>query len=165
MLRWPWRPSSRTPVWPPGRGASPRMTDPVRVAGQGLAVDQAAAHLEPVDGLDDRWIAQRPGQQTYADRVVADHQAEAIVLDLVHPARAGSVGARRRMEGKIRRSRRDADAGAWRRRYKADGGGKRVRRVRSARINSWASREASDQQVCRTAGHASSGNRLRPRRR
>jgi hypothetical protein len=65
------------------------MTDPVLVAGHGLAVDQAAAHLEPVDRLDDRWIAQRPGQQTYADRVVADHQAEAIVLDLVHPARAG----------------------------------------------------------------------------
>jgi hypothetical protein len=73
--------------------------EPVLIAGDRLAIDQAGTHLQPVNGLDDERIARSPvvpvpGQQADADRVSARHQAIAVMLDLVNPVRAGrrSVG-------------------------------------------------------------------------
>src|SRR5215831_18544042 len=73
--------------------------EPVLIAGDRLAIDQAGVHLEPVNGLDDEWIARCPvvpvpRQQAYADGIPARHEPVAVVLDLVNPVRAGrrSVG-------------------------------------------------------------------------
>ena len=65
---------------------------PVLIAGDRLAVDQARADLEPVNGLDDERIARCPivpvpRQQPYTDGVSARHEAVAVVLDLVNPVR------------------------------------------------------------------------------
>jgi hypothetical protein len=54
------------------------------------AVDEAGAHLEPVDRLNDRRVSRRPvvavpGQKADADRVSAGRQPIAVVLDLVDP--------------------------------------------------------------------------------
>jgi hypothetical protein len=64
-----------------------------------LAVDQAGAHLEVVDGLDNKRetvcpIITSPGQEPDADRIAPGHQPIAVVLDLVNPVRArrGIVG-------------------------------------------------------------------------
>ena len=39
---------------------APKVREPVLVAGDRLAVDQAGAHLEPVDGHDNERVAPRP---------------------------------------------------------------------------------------------------------
>src|SRR5262245_29232520 len=53
--------------------------EPVLIAGDRLAIDQAGTHLEPVNGLDDERIARCPivpvpRQQSYADGIPACHQ-------------------------------------------------------------------------------------------
>src|SRR5262249_61117030 len=62
-----------------------------RVAGDRRAVDQERARHERASGLGDQREAVRPveavaGQQPDAGDIAADHQAEAVVLDLVNPA-------------------------------------------------------------------------------
>ena len=73
--------------------------EPVLIAGDRLAIDQARADLEPVNGLDDERIARCPivsvpRQQAYANGIPARHEPVAVVLDFVNPVRAGrrSVG-------------------------------------------------------------------------
>ena len=68
--------------------------EPIVIAGDRLAIDQAGTHLEPVNGLDDERIARSPvvpiaGQQADAGWVSARHQAIAVMLDLVNPVRPG----------------------------------------------------------------------------
>ncbi len=67
---------------------------PVLIAAHRLAIDQAAARLQLVHGLDDERVAGRPvmpvpGQQPDADRhgIAPRHQPIAVVLDLMHPVR------------------------------------------------------------------------------
>ena len=73
--------------------------EPIVIAGDRLAIDQAGTRLEPVHGLDDERIARCPivpvpRQQSYADGIPARHQAIAVMLDFVNPVRAArrSVG-------------------------------------------------------------------------
>src|SRR5262249_60828246 len=45
--------------------------EPVLIAGDRLAIDQAGTHLEPVHGLDDERIAQSPIVPVSGDRLMA----------------------------------------------------------------------------------------------
>jgi hypothetical protein len=76
------------------------------VASDSLAVDQAGAHLERVHRRDNRRIAWRPvvavaRQQPNAGAVATSHQPEAVVLDLVHPARGGRWPIGRRRQARL----------------------------------------------------------------
>ena len=71
--------------------------EPVRIDDDGLAVERARPHRQPLDRGSDLWIAGGKicavaGEQPHALRIPPGKDAKAVVLDFVNPA-----GPRRRL--------------------------------------------------------------------
>src|SRR5262249_58259804 len=90
----------------------------VAVAGHRLAIYQTRFTAQEVDGHGDQREASSPiiavaGEKPDAGRVSARHHAEAVVLDLVNPVRAGGRLSGRRREAGLDKNGKGGGDGAF----------------------------------------------------